>query len=290
MNEYKRDEFFVKTATGMNLQVISKIPKDNRLGKAILLVHGSGVGWCYWDVPIRDYSIMNYLAEKGLDVYAVECRGYGKSTKPNGMEITARSISEDLRSVLIDIGERSKVSKVSLAGHSSGGTVLMVAGGMYSALIDRMVLIGTPYKKMNPQFLEYAQMVINMAREPGKDYVPNLHYQDIENRLDENEEDVVDWYKKTVQKQYGTIPGGLFPDILENPGIPHVPTLEVPTLIFNGSNEYVVDSEDAMALYRELGTPDKCLMIQPESYHLPFLEKRGHLGLQESILFWATKT
>ncbi len=29
------------------------------------------------DIPIRDYSVMDYLAGRGFEVYAVECRGYG---------------------------------------------------------------------------------------------------------------------------------------------------------------------------------------------------------------------
>jgi alpha-beta hydrolase superfamily lysophospholipase len=54
-------------------------------------------------------------------------------------------------------------------------------------------------------------------------------------------------------------------------------------------NEYVVDPEDAMDLFRDLGTPDKAFIMQPGGFHLMFLEKRGHVGLQESIFFWVTK-
>jgi len=63
-----KDEFFVKADTGMNLMVVAKTPKTGRLGKAVLLVHGSGVGYVCWDIPIRDYSIMDFLAERGLDL------------------------------------------------------------------------------------------------------------------------------------------------------------------------------------------------------------------------------
>ena len=89
MQNFEQQEFIVEAGDGVNLVVMSRIPAKGRLGKAVLLVHGSGVGWIYWDIPIRNYSIMNYLADRGLDVYAVECRGYGKSTKPNGLEVTA---------------------------------------------------------------------------------------------------------------------------------------------------------------------------------------------------------
>jgi alpha-beta hydrolase superfamily lysophospholipase len=284
-----KDEFFVKADTGMNLMVVAKTPKTGRLGKAVLLVHGSGVGYVCWDIPIRDYSIMDFLAERGLDVYAVECRGYGMSTKPNGMEVTSTSMSEDIKSVLVAIKLRSGVDKVSIVGHSSGGTVLLVAGGMYPELLDRMVLMGAPYKKINPAFVAYATKVIEMAKEPGKDYVPNRHHTAVEKRLDAYDQDVIAWYKNVVGEHYSVMPGGVYPDAIKNPGIPNVPTMKVPTLILNGSNEYVVDLDDALALFKDLGTPDKAMLIQPGGFHLMFLEKRGHVGLQESIFFWVTK-
>lgn len=285
----EQQEFFVNTDAGMKLMVVAKIPAAGRLGKAVLLVHGSGVGWAYWDVPIRDYSIMDDLAKKGFDVYAVECRGYGKSSKPNGMEVNATNIARDLKSVLAEIGKRSGVSKVSLAGHSSAGAVLLVAASLYPDTLDRMILIGVPYKKVHPNFVAYATKVIEMGKEPGKDYVQNLHYKDVEKRLDAYDGDIVAWYKKIVEEQYGLMPGGVYPDVISNPGIPVVPTTKIPTLVLNGSKEYVVDPEDAMALFKDLGAPDKAMIILPGGFHLMFLEKRGHVGLQESMFFWLTK-
>jgi len=288
--EVEKQEFFVDTETGMKLLVAAKIPQTTRLGQAVLLVHGSGVGWEYWDVPFRDYSVMDYLARKGLDVYAVQCRGYGKSTKPNGMTVTAANMADDLKAVVADIMKRSKVSKVSLAGHSSGGTVLLVAARKYPELLDRMVIIGTRYKRINPNFVAYATKMIEQAKEPGKDYVNNTHYQDVEKRLDAYDEDVVAWYKKLVGENYGLMPGGIYPDSVgQNPGMPSVPTMKVPTLILNGSKEYVVELSDGFDMLADLGTNDKALIIQPGGYHLMFLERKGHVGLQESILFWVTK-
>jgi alpha-beta hydrolase superfamily lysophospholipase len=290
MKHMEQQEFFVETESGIRLMVASKIPKEQRLGKAVVLVHGSGVGWIYWDIPMQDYSIMDYLVDRGLDVYAVECRGYGKSTKPNGLSVTAKAMAKDLKAVIATIMKRSGVTKVSAAGHSSGGTVLMVAAGMYPELLDRMVLIGTPYKAINPLFREYATQVIRAARESGKGYVPNLHYKDIENRLDAHDKNVVDWYKFVVEENYSVMPGGILPDIIENPGAPFVPSMSIPTLIFSGAKEYVTELADAQAMFLDLATRDKGFIIQPDSFHLAFLEKRGHRGLQECTFFWITKS
>ena len=118
---------------------------------------------------------------------------------------------------------------------------------------------------------------------------PQSSYRDIEKRLDFYDEDVVTWYKKLVSENYDVMPGGVYPDVVKNPGIPIVPNMKVPVLILNGSNEYVVDMEDQLQKFKELGTPDKSIIIQPGGFHLMFLEKRGHVGQQESIFFWMTK-
>jgi hypothetical protein len=72
----------------------------------------------------------------------------------------------------------------------------LVAASLYPDILDRMILIGVPYKKVHPNFVAYANKVIEMGKEPGKDYVPNMHYKDVEKRLDAHDEDVVAWYKK----------------------------------------------------------------------------------------------
>jgi len=288
-SDFRQEQFFVEADTGMKLLVVAKIPGSDRVGRAVLLVHGSGVGWEYWDIPIRTYSIMNYLAARGIDVYAVQSRGYAGSTRPNGMEVNAESMAKDMKSVVAAIAKRSQVAKVSLAGHSSGGVVVLAAAGMYPQALDRLVLVGTPYKKVHPQFVGYANTMIEAAKQPGKDYVPNQHHLAVETRLDAHDEDVIAWYKELVGRSYGAIPGGVFPDVILNPAISIVPKLRIPTLVLNGSNEYVVDPDDARDMFRDLGAPDKALIVQPGGYHLMFLEKRGHVGMQESLFFWITK-
>jgi len=288
--EINRQEFFVEPQKDIKLLVVSKTPAKGAIGKAVLLVHGSGVGYEYWDIPIRDYSIMDYLAHRGIDVYAVQCRGYGESTKPNGMQVNAASIASDLKPVAEAVAKRSGVKRVSLVGHSSGGTAVLVAAGTYPDLLDRIVLMGTRYKKVNPQFVAYATKVIDAAKEPGKDYVPNTHYLDVEKRIDAYDEDVVSWYKKLVAEKYGLMPGGIYPDsVLNNPGERFVSAMKVPALILNGSREYVVDLADNIAMFADLGTPDKAMVIHPGGFHLMFLEKAGHVAIQEALSFWLSR-
>lgn len=282
-------ELFLTLETGVELMVAEEPPETAPLGKAVILIHGSGVGWIYWDIPYKDYSVMGYLASRGLHVYAVECRGYGRSTKPNGLEVTAATIANDTCALMHVLQERTGHSRFSVVGHSSGGTVALLTAGLCPELIERMVLIGTPYRQISQQFLPYAETLAAMVREPGKDYVPNLHYHDVEQRLDVHDPAIVAWYKSAVAEAYAQIPGGIFPDLLNSPATTVMEQLEIPTLLLNGSNEYVVDASDVEAMFHDLKTPDKANVVLPGGYHLLFVEERGHRGLQESLFYWLTR-
>jgi alpha-beta hydrolase superfamily lysophospholipase len=289
-SEINRQQFFIEAQEAVRLLVVAKTPAKGGIGKAALLVHGSGVGFECWDIPLRDYSVMDYLARRGIDTYALQCRGYGESTKPNGMHVNARSIASDLKTVASVVTKRSKVSRVSLVGHSAGGTAVLAAAGAHPDLLDRIVVMGTRYKKVNQQFAAYAAKVIDEAKEPGKDYVANTHYLDVQERLDAHDEDVVSWYKKLVAEKYALMPGGIYQDaVFGNPSEQFVATMKVPTLILNGSREYVVDPADNAAMLADLGTPDKAMIIHPGGYHLMFLEKAGHVAVQEALHFWLSK-
>ena len=56
--------------------------------------------------------------------------------------------------------------------------------------------------------------------------------------------------------------------------------------MINGSNEYVVDDEDARDLLRDIPASDKGLVILPGAYHLPFIEMPGHRDLLAALTFW----
>lgn len=54
----------------------------SRNGKVALLVHGgTRSGRSLYDLQIRDYSLMDFLAQHGYDVWAIDIHGYVHSDK-----------------------------------------------------------------------------------------------------------------------------------------------------------------------------------------------------------------
>src|SRR6266496_5585209 len=72
-------QYYVTTADGVSIFVREKsITNGNKI--PVLLVHGTWANSQTWDFPGR--SVMDYLALRGYDAYALDMRGMGMSTRP----------------------------------------------------------------------------------------------------------------------------------------------------------------------------------------------------------------
>lgn len=89
-------------------------------------------------------SFMDYLAMRGYDVYSVDVRGYGDSTRPPEMRapadanppaISTDTAISDLGSAISHVIERNGLSRLNLIGMSWGGTV----AGAYAARVPKHV-------------------------------------------------------------------------------------------------------------------------------------------------------
>lgn len=86
------EEHRIPTATpGITLYVRNKRAADIEQftpEKTIVMVHGATFSsGSLYDVPFAGFSFMDYLAAGGYDVFAVDVRGYGRSSRPPEMEV-----------------------------------------------------------------------------------------------------------------------------------------------------------------------------------------------------------
>src|ERR1043166_2555391 len=87
-----RRDFFVESDHGIRLfvregsQSVTPSPKGGR-SQPILLIHGARVpGLASFDLPVAGGSLAEDFAKRGFDVFIVDLRGYGKSTRASGMD------------------------------------------------------------------------------------------------------------------------------------------------------------------------------------------------------------
>lgn len=100
-----------------------------------------------FDVP--GYSWMEDYAKKGYDTWAMDFRGFGRSTRPTAnpstadkSEVRATECEKDLQAVVEYIKKTRDVSKINLVGWSYGAVI----AGMYAAdhpeNVEKLVLYG----------------------------------------------------------------------------------------------------------------------------------------------------
>jgi pimeloyl-ACP methyl ester carboxylesterase len=101
--------------------------------RVIVMMHGATYSsGSLFDVPLGGFSFMDYLAVRGFDVYALDVRGYGGSTRPPEMEeepernppIGRTDIGvRDLHSAVEFVLRKLDIAKLNVLGMSWGGSV-----------------------------------------------------------------------------------------------------------------------------------------------------------------------
>jgi pimeloyl-ACP methyl ester carboxylesterase len=256
-------------------------------GKSIVvLAHGSATaGKESFDlqVPSKDsYSLMDFLSREGFDVFALDTRGFGRSTHPD-MHFTTQQASEDLDSAVDHVLKLRGAKRVNLLAWSWGTQY----GGMF--------VMAHPEKV--EKYVTYAQMHVESAdiakRRPRVDSFRKNPYITIPQAgwkgrfysltpAEASEPEVVDAYAKAafdVEKKTPTSPQLDMVTILPMVNARLIP---VPTLIIHGQYDDVADLDGLFPFFRQLPNPHKRYVVVPNAGHMMHLQK-GHLVFQREV-------
>jgi pimeloyl-ACP methyl ester carboxylesterase len=145
-------EFRVDQPDGSQIFVRAKRRTDvaTFAGKRIvLMIHGATFPGTTFDVPLAGRSWMDYLAERGFDVYALDLPGYGKSSRPTAMDAppdqnkpfmrTTDAVAA-VRTVVECILKTHGAERLNLVGHSWGTTIAASFAAETPNRVERLVL------------------------------------------------------------------------------------------------------------------------------------------------------
>jgi len=161
---FGKEVLCAEATSGRKLSLVRKFRDDVPRRGAVLLVHGFAQNRYTWHLSTR--SLVNYLADAGLDVYNLELTGHGRSralgTSP------ARSFDEyvaDAASVSGAVAEYSGLGSVFLMGHSLGGAVCYATAPAAVDAVAGVVTISGMFRfGANPVTLRMAQAVAALGR------------------------------------------------------------------------------------------------------------------------------
>jgi pimeloyl-ACP methyl ester carboxylesterase len=138
---------------GIEIHVRNTRPADLasfRSERTLLFVHGATYpSDTMFDLKIDGESWMDSIARHGYDVYSMDVRGYGRSTRPPEMDRPARDSSpvvttddgvSDFGAVVDHIRERRGVPRVILMGWSWGTVIAGAFAAANPAKVERLVM------------------------------------------------------------------------------------------------------------------------------------------------------
>lgn len=152
--QLETEEFMVPARdAGIEIFVRNKRPQGGaapRPERTLLFVHGATYpAHTSFDLPLGGLSWMDYIAGRGFDVWCMDVRGYGRSTRPPEMAqppeanppiVRGDAAVADLAAVAEFIRERRNLPRIVVMGWSWGTTL----AGRYAAenpeLVERVVL------------------------------------------------------------------------------------------------------------------------------------------------------
>lgn len=150
------ESFYVPAQdSGIELYVKNKHPEGVtkfRPEKIVLFVHGATYSSeSGFDLPLNNLSWMDYVAQRGWDVYIMDLRGYGRSTRPPEMSKPAAEnppivntdvAIKDVSAVVDHILARRGVARINLLGWSWGTTIMGGYTAQNNSKVERLVLYG----------------------------------------------------------------------------------------------------------------------------------------------------
>ena len=124
-----------------------------------IMVHGATYPATAFDLPLAGKSWMDYLAERGFDVYAFDLPGYGRSTRPPAMEQPAdqnapfmrtADAAKALGAVVDFVRGRQGVESVNLIGWSWGTAITATYAADNPAKVARLIMYAPVWIRTTP--------------------------------------------------------------------------------------------------------------------------------------------
>ena len=157
------EEMMVPSEAGIEIYVRNKRPADMsafRPERTLLFVHGATYpAHTSFDLRLDGVSWMDYIATRGYDVYLLDLRGYGKSTRPPEMDdkpeanapvVRGVTAVKDISAVVDFILKRRGIPRLNLLGWSWGTTLMATYTTENPGKVERLVLYAPAWIRTTP--------------------------------------------------------------------------------------------------------------------------------------------
>ncbi len=271
----------------VRIYVWEKRPGTVHNRKVIVLAHGSATaGKESFDLQVPGYadvSLMDVLARAGFDVFALDTRGFGRSTHPETHMTTAQA-SSDLNAVVDYVLHLRALERVDLLAWSWGTQY----GGMF--------VMAHPEKVR--KYISYAQMHLDspdLAKRRQKigDYKAHAYVEIAEagwkprfysmTPASDNIPAIVDAYARAAAETEKRTPTGPQLDMVSIMPMLNPRLMNASIMLIHGEHDDVADTVGLLPFFQALPNPDKRYVIIPEAGHMMMFQK-GRRQFQHAVI------
>jgi pimeloyl-ACP methyl ester carboxylesterase len=295
------EDFMIPSEThGIELFLRNKRPADaarEPAGKTLLYVHGtSQAAETTFDLRLDGVSWMDYLAARGWDVWLVDLRGYGRSTRPPEMAAPAE-LNPPVCTTEVALGDfataadfvcrKRRIERLAVMGWSWGTVIAASYAARHAERVSKVVLFAPAWlrdKRPGDEkpFGAYQTWTVDEARRNLQTGAPEAKRDALMPAA---------WYAAWREAALATDPEGARknPPVVRSPnGAPHdsrvywasgrpfydPAAITAPTLIVHGEWDGLLPLSMAQAIFARLSSaPKKRLVEIGEGTHLLLLEK-----------------
>jgi pimeloyl-ACP methyl ester carboxylesterase len=274
---------------GVKLWVYRKNTTPNGAPKAVLfLVHGSSYSAkTMYDlqVPNRiNYSMMDYFARLGFDVWTMDHEGYGHSDRTASFSDIA-SGAEDLKAAMLIVTKVTGQRQAAFFGQSSGSlraaAFTMANPEQVSSLtLDAFVYTG----RGSPELAKRRKMLPSLLKSNVRK-VDAAFYSSVFTRdeVGAAEPMISDMVTEAELKYGNTVPNGTYVDMVTKLPVADPTKITCPVLIVRGQSDGIAVDADLIDFYSQLPNPDKQMV------KLAGLAHTAMLGVNRERFLWAVQ-
>jgi pimeloyl-ACP methyl ester carboxylesterase len=246
----------------------------------LFLVHGSSFGTqAGFDLTVQgqDYSMMNWFARLGFDVWGLDHEGYSRSDRTAGNSDIASGVA-DLRAGMPIIERETRVARYMFYGQSSGALRAAAFAEACPERVERVVLDAFVWTGKDAPTLIKRRENLQYFRTHNRRTVDRAFFHSIFNRDRAGLSDpAVPDALADAELAFGdTVPTGTYLDMCARLPVVDPAKIRCPVLIVRGEHDGIAAEEDLLAFYALLPHKDKQFVFLPGQAHVGPLGTNRH--------------
>jgi alpha-beta hydrolase superfamily lysophospholipase len=249
------------------------------LRAVIILVHGLG------GYSGRFFEFGPYLAKNGLQVYAIELKGFGESPSIKGHINNFQVYTKELKALVETAKKLHAGKKIFMFGESMGGLIAIDFSIHHQDMIDGMILISPAVKDKMPYTLKQRAEILRAALFDPLAFFPSGFTASIFTRdpvmAKRIDNDPLEVRNLTAKFFLSILKTMLFVNTRPR-------AIKLPVLMLLAGKDAMISAEAAQAYFNKLSSKDKELKWYNDMYHALYADKDRE-NVFKDILSWVNK-